>query len=138
MRTGYNIALPPGITFDVVWEDASDINTDGVKNYVDGLARPSWYIHDNSNNKDTRLYMMEVYQPFRPKEIEGKLTRSWKCENCQGVVLYEGLHLGHKTNWRTELKAAAVKTAAEAKAAYNNLLNLRIECSTCNQSHDWE
>ncbi|MEV6071423.1 GH-E family nuclease [Nocardia sp. NPDC052001] len=29
-------------------------------------------------------------------------------------------------------------TPAEAKAAYNNLNNLRLECRSCNASHDWE
>lgn len=109
-----------------------------VKNFVATLKRPGWYEHDHSNQKDTRLYMLERHQPFRPIDISGKLTRSWTCENCQQVVLYEGVQLGHKTNWKDELVAAGVKTAAEAKAVYNNLSNLRIECSTCNQSHDWE
>jgi hypothetical protein len=87
---------------------------------------------------DTQLYMLEVRQPFRTEEIRGKLTRTWTCQNCKGPVFYEGVQLGHINNWKDELEDAGVKTAEEAKAAYNNLKNLRIECSTCNQSHDWE
>ena len=36
------------------------------------------------------------------------------------------------------LKHAGVLSLAEAKAAYNNLNNLKIEHMTCNVSHDYE
>jgi hypothetical protein len=140
MKESYKngLALPPNVTFAVSWEPDNAVDESAVKNFVATLDRPGWYTHDHSNRYDTRLYMMEIHQPFRPTEILGKTVRMWVCENCQQPLLYEGLHLGHKRKWRDELIAAGVKTAAEAKAAYNNLKNLRIECSTCNQSHDWE
>jgi hypothetical protein len=141
MKTSYRnrIALPPGISFTVVWENDQNVDMAGVRAFVQSLKRPSWYKNDHGlNSMDTQLYMLERHQPFQTEEIRGKLTRTWTCENCHGVVLYEGVQLGHIKNWRDELEAAGVKTAEEAKAAYNNLNNLRIECSTCNQSHDWE
>jgi hypothetical protein len=141
MKESYRsrLALPPGISFRAVWEADATVNMAGVRAFVDSLQRPGWYKNENgSNSKDTQLYMLEIRQPFRPEEIRGKLTRTWTCENCRGVVLYEGVQLGHINNWKAELVKAGVKNAEEAKAAYNNLTNLRIECSTCNQSHDWE
>jgi hypothetical protein len=140
MKSSYQarLALPSGISFDVTWETDATVDMVSVGHYVDTLNRPGWYTHDFSNQKDTRLYMLEVYQPFQTINLNGTLTRSWKCEKCHGIVLYEGVHLGHKTKWKDELKSAGVKTASEAKAAYNNLRNLRIECAGCNQSHAFE
>jgi hypothetical protein len=140
MKRSYKdeLALPPRVTFDVLWQNDDQVNITAVKAFVATLSRPGWYKHDHDNGLDTRLYMMEVLYPFRPIEIVGKLTRSWTCGACNLLVLYEGLHLGHKNKWRDELVRAGVTTAAEGKAAYNNLRNLRIECAGCNQSHAFE
>lgn len=141
MKESYKsrLALPSGVGFDVVWEADTDVDQSGVNSYVNTLKRPGWYRSDTGRNTlDTQLYMLEVRQPFQAIEIMGKLTRAWICDCCQNPVLYEGVQLGHITDWKTELKTAGVKSASEAKAAYNNLRNLRIECSTCNSSHDNE
>jgi hypothetical protein len=140
MRHTYynNLALPEDIFFAATLQGNDEVDQDQVNSFVDGLNRPGWYEHDHSNRSDTRLFMMERRQPFHTIEIENVTTRAWYCDCCHGTVLYEGLHIGHIRNWKDELKAAGVLTNAEAKAAYNNLNNLRIECSTCNQSHDNE
>jgi hypothetical protein len=141
MRKKYmdQIALPPDIKYEAVQQDDEEVNEKEVNKFVDGLKRPAWYHHDWSNRKDTRLYMMEVRQPFKTKDdTKGKLVRYWTCDCCQGEVLYEGLQIGHIEKWRDELKRAGVLTVTEAQAVYNNLNNLRIECSSCNESHDWE
>ncbi|MTI32632.1 GH-E family nuclease [Xanthovirga aplysinae] len=138
---GMQLALPPGIYISVqALQDNNQVDQDAVDRFVDGLhRRPDWYKNEYGlNSMDTRLYMLEKVQPFRTINIQGKLTRAWKCDNCMGTVLYEGLHIGHIKDWKRELKDAGVLNAEEAKAAYNNLNNLRIECSTCNTSHDWE
>jgi hypothetical protein len=139
-RTYYNnLALPDDISFVATLQENNEVDQDQVNVFVDGLKkRPGWYKHDSSNRRDTRLFMMERYQPFHTIEIENVTTRAWYCNCCQGTVLYEGLHIGHIQKWEDELKAAGVLTNEEAKAAYNNLNNLRIECSTCNQGHDNE
>jgi len=140
MKSSYKaeLALPPGITFEVNWQADEAVDQEAVNGYVDTLGRPDWYDHDYSNSLSTRLYMLEVYQPFKTISIDGRLTRVWTCEDCKQPVLYEGVQIGHRRKWRDELKHAGVITPSEAKAAFNNLRNLRVECSTCNQSHDWE
>ncbi len=145
MRISYKdkLALPLGISFNVVWQADAKVNQTEVDEYVDTLVRPGWYQHESSNMLDTRLYMIEIYQPFSTREvnhISGRkvLERCWYCEKCKEFISYSGVQIGHITKWRTELKQAGVLSPNEAKAAYNNLTNLRIECSTCNMSHDWE
>jgi len=140
MRIGYQaeLALPPQVAFAVTWQNDQQVDQQAVDRYVDSLARPGWYRHDHARAQDTRLYMLEVRRPFNPVSINGRLTRTWTCECCGQTMLYEAVHLGHVRRWRDELKRAGVLSAAEARAAYNNLNNLRLECATCNQSHDWE
>jgi hypothetical protein len=140
MRLSYQgkLALPEDVVISVTWANDADVDDEAVDAYVKSIGRPEWYTHDHSNRKDTRLYMLERHQPFGTAQLQGRTVRTWTCEACGGPVLYEGAHIGHKRRWRDELRAAGVTSASEARAAYNNLNNLRIECSTCNQSHDWE
>ena len=48
------------------------------------------------------------------------------------------IDIGHIIDWREFLKLQKVTSNQEAKAAYNDLDNLQVECATCNRSHDWE
>lgn len=143
------LALPPGITFGAGLQREDQVDMDAVNDYVNGLQRrPDWYTHDHSSHYDTRRYMTEVIH--RPTEAvitrrdrgSGRMTETleltWDCECCGQIVLYNGLQLGHRRRWQDELRRAAVTTLPEARAAYNNLNNLRIECATCNAGHDWE
>lgn len=61
-----------------------------------------------------------------------------KCGSCQKFSEGSSMHLGHKTVWKKHLENKRVQNLAEAKIAYNDLNNLRFECSNCNCSHDWE
>jgi len=142
MRRSYRhrLALPPSIAFDVTWQDDADVNQAAVNAFVNSLNEPKWYKNYNGDrNYDTRLWMLEVVQPFSTRsDGRGRLERTWVCQMCGSTEGYAGIHVGHTVNWKQHLKDAGVLTQAEAKAAYNNLCNLRIECATCNQSHDWE
>ena len=140
MKNSYRnvLALPPNIIFNVAWQADATVDQAGVDAYVDTLGRPGWYAHDYSNKHDTRLYMLEVHQPFATMNVSGKIIRCWHCERYDQPVLYDGIHIGHKTKWKEELKKAGVLDLSEEKVAYNNLKNLLIECATCNTSHDWE
>lgn len=140
MKLSYKskIALPESISFDVIWENDAEVDQAGVDSYVDSLKRPKWYTHESSLYKDTRRYMLEKLNIGVAVDVLGHKMLAWTCSQCKKPVFYDGAQLGHKVAWRKELKIAGVRTAAEAKAAYNNLCNLRIECSGCNQSHAWE
>jgi hypothetical protein len=140
MKNSYKkqLTLPPGIRISVTWQKDLNVDQAGIDNYVNSLTRPNWYKHGFSNQYDTRLYMLEVHQPFKTTMVHGRLERVWTCECCKSPVFYSGIHLGHKVQWKTELKHAGVLNPNEAKAVYNNINNLRIECATCNTSHDWE
>ncbi|MDI1311803.1 GH-E family nuclease, partial [Prosthecobacter sp.] len=112
--------------------------------FVNGLSRPAWYSKPGDETMDTRDYMLNHPEKFGSKlgtvtdPFTNLLLRLWKCVCCGHATTYDGVHLGHITKWKVDLIAAGVTTAAEARAAYNNLNNLRIECSTCNASHDEE
>jgi HNH/ENDO VII superfamily nuclease len=145
MKKSYKgkISLPPGIEFDVYWEDDDKVDMGAVKLFVSKLKRPGWYKSDDAS-KDTRAYMLD-----HPGEFSSKIANTtdpfrnttrveWYCSQCQWGTTYGGIDIGHKVDWKTELISAGVLSNAEAKAVYNNLVNLRLECATCNRSHDWE
>ncbi|MBL6986354.1 MAG: hypothetical protein ISR72_04770 [Methylobacter sp.] len=137
------LALPPEVAFMVTWDDDVEIIPTSVKFFVNTLPRPEWYKHDSNMKKDTRGFLLELHMKNDlTKEIDdpftGKTVVMWQCANCGYGVTYGGIDLGHKEDWRTHLIKAGVKTKPEAKAAYNNLNNLQIECATCNRSHDFE
>ncbi|WP_067692026.1 GH-E family nuclease [Nocardia jejuensis] len=144
MKASYQhqIALPEDISFDVVWVPDAAVVPATVATYVDGLGKPGWYTDPGQlrATRDTRIFMlshrkfMAVTDPWNPQ----RQLRIYQCEACGNGVSESGVELGHVQKWRDHLKAAAVTTPAEAKAAYNNLNNLRLECRSCNASHDWE
>lgn len=108
-----------------------------VDKFVEGLARSQMVFYDG-----TMAALMEssswntavVTDPFGAK---APLTL-WQCPNCKQPTTYQGIDRGHDANWKPELKKAGVKNLAEATLVYNNLLNLRIECRSCNVSHAFE
>ncbi len=61
-----------------------------------------------------------------------------KCGSCQKFTEGSSMHMGHKTVWKKHLESKGVTNLKDAKIAYNDLENLRFECSKCNTSHDWE
>ncbi|WP_282779108.1 MULTISPECIES: GH-E family nuclease [unclassified Nocardia] len=144
MRAGYQheIALPEDIGFDVTWTPDAAVHQPTVDAYVNGLAKPGWYTDPNHlrASRDTRIWMLShrefrpVADPWNPQ----RQLRIFLCESCRNGVSESGVELGHIRRWRDHLKYAAVATPAEAKAAYNDLGNLRLECRSCNASHDWE
>ncbi|MFB8003508.1 GH-E family nuclease [Nocardia sp. NPDC056000] len=144
MKASYQneIALPDGISFDVTWVPDAAIVQATVDAYVAALPKPGWYTDPTQLRvtRDTRIFMLSnrkfqaVTDPWNPH----LQMRVYQCETCYNGCSESGIELGHVQKWRDHLKAAAVTTPAEAKAAYNNLNNLRLECRSCNASHDWE
>lgn len=150
MKQSYSkvLSLPTGISFNVVWQDDSQVNQEAVNDFVNSIARPTWYASPGDSRNDVKEYMLApgkdvglfdssyVLQtdPFTKRDD----MRLWQCSQCKCATTYAGVEIGHKNKWRDELKTAGVLSAEEARAAYNNLRNLRIECATCNHSHDWE
>ncbi|KOP26836.1 hypothetical protein AMR41_08195 [Hapalosiphon sp. MRB220] len=139
-KDGKGLALPNKITFQAIMKDDIDVDQNQVNSFVDKLKRPGWYYDNNGDkDKDTRATLLEHKEIRTTKDpFTNRLVQFWLCESCNNGVTYSGIDLGHKTNWKDELKKAGVETPSEAKAVYNNLLNLKIECATCNRSHDWE
>lgn len=142
----YTLALPPKKTFTCNFVTWSKYNEKVCKDYINNLKRrPKWYEHPKKDpNYDTREYILQHPQEFKSKSIKfpdpfkNKLALMFLCANCGWGVTYSGVDIGHINNWKDELYKAGVAMDTEARAVYNNLLNLQIECSTCNRSHDWE
>ena len=143
MKSSYKkeLALPEDIEFLVTWEKDNEVDMEAVNKFVDKLKRPRWYEDKKGHNpkKDTRMWMLE-HKKFKTVEdpFTQKTMRIFLCENCFNGVSESGVDLGHKIDWKKHLKEAGVKTNEEARAAYNNLNNLILECRSCNVSHDWE
>ncbi len=135
------ISLPDDIEIDTPNDDITDEQKQRVEDFVNALpARPEWYKDENGEvARDTKLTLLAVYPK---KEVTdpwtGRTIWMWQCGSCKNGVQYEAIQIGHKEDWKTHLKKLGVKTAQEAKAAYNNLKNLKIECATCNVSHAFE
>ncbi|WP_306365518.1 GH-E family nuclease [Nocardia sp. CC227C] len=144
MRASYQqeIALPEDIEFDVTWTPDAAVDQAVVDAYVNALGKPTWYTDPVQLRaaRDTRIWMLShhefraVADPWNPQ----RQLRIFLCASCRNGVSESGVELGHIRRWRDHLKYAAVVTAAEARAAYNDLANLRLECRSCNASHDWE
>jgi len=143
MKLSYKskIALPESISFTVEWKADETVNQTTVDAFVGSLARPKWYEDKEELNpkKDTRMWML-THRKFVPIDdpFSKNKMRIFQCERCGNGVSESGVDLGHRTDWKTYLKAAGVETPAEARAAYNDLNNLILECRSCNVSHDWE
>jgi hypothetical protein len=70
--------------------------------------------------------------------VTGVPTVFYECANCQGWFQYEAMQIGHEENWRTYVQAKLPADTAEATDAYNDLMNLQLECATCNAGHAFE
>lgn len=68
---------------------------------------------------------------------DGRVTYL-RCGVCHNFTEASSMHRGHVVVWKTHLARVGVRNMDEARAAYNDLNNLRFECSKCNTSHDWE
>jgi hypothetical protein len=138
MRSGYRIELPAeeqwrlnGLVRDDTYPQ------DAVNTFVDGLKREQMVFFDGSTAallESARWPKANVPDPFGGRAP----VTMWQCPNCKQPTTYQGVDRGHITSWKDELKKAGVKNRDEATLAYNNLLNLRIECRTCNVSHAFE
>ncbi|MCG7624996.1 GH-E family nuclease [Epibacterium sp. Ofav1-8] len=124
MTTGAQIstaALPPRIDNDE--EKPIDLAT---------LTRKSlgWF-------GDTRKALFRVWNGLGLVGDVGQITYL-RCGSCQRFTEGSSMHMGHKTVWKLHLQNKGVTNLKDAKIAYNDLDNLRFECSKCNTSHDWE
>jgi HNH/ENDO VII superfamily nuclease with conserved GHE residues len=138
MRSNYAIVLPPdeqhrlnGLVRDDTYPQSS------VDSFVDGLKRSQMDFFDSSTAallESARWPKADVTDPFGGRAP----VTLWQCPNCKQATTYQGVDRGHITSWKDELKKAGVKNLAEANLAYNNLLNLRLECRSCNVSHAFE
>lgn len=144
MKASYQhqIALPDDISFDVVWVPDGSVVQATVDAYVNGIPKPTWYTDPTQlrASRDTRIFMLShrKFQAVADPWNQQRQLRIYQCETCFNGCTESGIELGHVQKWRDHLKSAAVATTAEARAAYNNLNNLRLECRSCNASHDWE
>ncbi|WFE58493.1 DUF4157 domain-containing protein [Micromonospora sp. WMMD712] len=111
-----------------------------VADFVNGLTRNQlgWY-EDTDSIPGTRQALMDA-SPSRTTTDPwtDQIIQMWQCASCRNGVGYAGVDLGHKVDWRAYLHTKGVLNLAEARAAYNDLDNLQIECATCNRSHDFE
>ncbi|MEU9922494.1 DUF4157 domain-containing protein [Streptomyces griseoluteus] len=103
-----------------------------VDTFLANLDRPEWYAHTRASVIDN-AEKRRVTDPFTDQP-----TLMWQCASCQRGVTYPGIDIGHRQPWKQYLESKGVTTNAEAKAAYNDLNNLQIECATCNRSGDFE
>jgi hypothetical protein len=134
LRSGYRPALPPGVETKFSVDDATPQGL--IDAFVEGLKKVEWYRSDEAT-KDTKTQVLSRIAPTNFPGPNG-LEQFWQCASCKKWVPYSSIELGHKTNWKTYLKAKGAVNATEAKIAYNDLNNLQVECSTCNSSHAFE
>jgi len=146
MKISYKdrISLPKNIEINVIWQKDEQVDVNAITNFVMSLKKPGWYTKQGDETRDTREYILNHPADFfsavatTTDPFTNKSRLEWLCANCKCGTTYSGVDIGHKNDWRKELIAAGVLNNEEAKAVYNNLANLRIECGTCNRSHDWQ
>jgi hypothetical protein len=146
MKKSYyeDLALPKGIIFKGNLQEDNEVNEEQVEAFVNGLKRPTWYVCKGNADKDTREWVLQNLDRIKcvttktTDPFKNQLRVEYQCSDCEWATTYSGIDIGHKNDWRKELIFAGVQNKSEARAAYNNLNNLRIECATCNRSHDFE
>jgi hypothetical protein len=141
LRSNFNPLLPPGL--GLTWTPDDTISQSQVDKFVNSLDRKQlgWYESDlGDKSKDTKDQLLARAMSAQQKDpfIEGRVYTVWKCGSCGSAVDYAGIHIGHITNWQAHLRKAGAKNRTEAKIAYNDLNNLRVECATCNVGHAFE
>jgi len=124
-------------------EKPTEEEIDQVNEFVDGLKRTQFSFtvetrEEVFRNAQKMNWEMPVIVGCKPGEYRTRLTVLYLCENCQQFLPYEAMHLGHKTEWKRYLKEQGVKSIEEAKIRYNDVVNLRTECATCNTGHAFE
>jgi len=138
------LALPNGIEVKGDLQEDNEVNEEQVKAFVKKLKRPTWYTCEGNPEKDTKEYMLQNPGKFKSARattndpFTKKDRFEYQCSNCGWGTTYGGIDIGHIKDWKQELIFAGVLSKSEAKAVYNNLNNLHIECATCNRSHDFE
>jgi hypothetical protein len=138
IRSTYAIKLPPDEQHRLVGlvrVDAYEQKT--VDNFVDKLKRTQMTFYDSSMAALLESDHWEKKTIPDPFGGSAPITM-WKCPNCHQPATYQAIHRGHITSWQDELKKAGVQNLAEAVIVYNNLLNLHVECASCNTSHAFE
>jgi hypothetical protein len=117
----------------------TDANVDWVNNYVDGLNRANlqfWV--------DTQRALLE-HSPHRAFHVpigvnadDVRLEMHWYVEDDNQWMIFDAIEIGHVLDWRAHLKMCGVINLEEAKTAYNDLRNLRLQSTGGNRSHAWE
>lgn len=119
----------------------NDINQLQVKQFVDGLSRRDmrWY-DDTREQVLARTPSLLHDMPYRTTHgnIAFRQTCLYECQCCHEFIPYGAVDIGHIMPWKDYLKLVGAANTEEALIAYNELENLRVECSTCNRSHDYE
>ena len=129
-------ALPPKEQHRVTQIRFNDLQKDAqmINNFVDKLDRKKMAWYDETRDELLKHKPMQLtVDPFTKQQMP-----MWQCESCGRATSYSGIDLGHIADWKQYLKKVGASTMEEAKIAYNDLRNLRIECATCNRSHDFE
>lgn len=118
----------------------NDENMESVIEFVESLNRPAW----NGNIKDEVFAQYSVgtievpYYDGEEDRIVGREVEGYRCAVCGKIMERGDMHIGHIMDWKDFLIVQGVINREEAKTAYNDLNNLRIECPTCNLSHKYE
>ena len=62
----------------------------------------------------------------------------WYVEEDNQWMIIDAIEIGHDLDWREHLKNCGVINMQEARTAYNDLRNLKLQSSGANRSHAWE
>src|SRR4051812_20118138 len=71
----------------------------------------------------------------------GQQIAWWRCVSCDNWGTYDGLQIGHRTEWELYLQQQGITAAnsfEEALACFNDMVNLGPQHTTCNTGHEWE
>ncbi|MEZ6244077.1 MAG: HNH endonuclease signature motif containing protein [Phycisphaerales bacterium] len=104
-------------------------------NYVYGMT-PSRIIQQGSDGSAAPIPEGNVLGLVG--QARGTVYREWQCAGCQHWFRYEALQIDHIQPIVAFWNAVQPSTWVEGMQAYNDVSNLRLMCSTCNTSHDWE
>ncbi len=105
----------------------------GIAYSHDTFARPA-----NFDDETIQQVYHDAPQQVAQNPISHKTEVYYQCASCLNWFPYEAMQIGHIETWADYIAEKAPADTAEARDAYNDLDNLQLQCSTCNQGHAFE
>ncbi|WCN09107.1 hypothetical protein [Marinomonas mediterranea] len=114
-------------------------NVAAVSDFVDGLNRTDFDFWADTKRvlfNETPHHAFNV--PIGPNGDQVRQEWHWYVEDDNQYMILDAIDIGHIVDWRDYLKECGVTNIEEARTAFNDLRNLKLQSSGANRGHAWE